>query len=216
MEVHGIRTSYPALTGLRALLAILVILLHISPMFNLGPLQALAISGNRAVDVFFILSGFILFHSYFEKFKDSVGISVYLAFLQNRLARIYPIHLVTLIIGLAMFIFSIKLMHKIPHDVDTIYAPSLMANLLLVHAWFDGLGTPNVPAWSISAEWFAYLFCPFMILLFRRAHTVLLIVCLVLAVFYAGHRSREVGRLGSTVTDFQGVFHRRNRLCPKS
>jgi peptidoglycan/LPS O-acetylase OafA/YrhL len=45
------------------------------------------------------------------------------------------------------------------------YSPlSLLSALTLTHAWESGPGgaiiTPNVPSWSISAEWFAYLLFP--------------------------------------------------------
>jgi peptidoglycan/LPS O-acetylase OafA/YrhL len=180
---HAKTENFPALTGLRAVLATLVVLFHCDDFLDLGPLQTFVASGGSAVDVFFILSGFILGHTYYDSFAIAVSPPMYIGFLQNRLARIYPVHVMMLVAFLATYLTSERLFHFVPHDIDLVQARSLAANLLLVQAWFQGIGvgSPNQPSWSISAEWFAYLFCPFMILLFRRANTNWLAILLVVA-----------------------------------
>jgi peptidoglycan/LPS O-acetylase OafA/YrhL len=180
---HEATVTYPALTGLRAALAALVVLLHARFFLNLGPFQTLISNGAYAVDVFFVLSGFILSHTYYDIFSTSVTPRTYAAFLQNRLARIYPVHLAMLIVGVAIYIASVRTFHKEPRDMGAMDTRSLIANLLLMQSWFKGYGSPNAPSWSISAEWFAYLFCPFVILLFRRINTLFLSIWMIVALY---------------------------------
>lgn len=182
MEGHGVRQNYAALMGLRAILAYLVVLRHISPLLPLGEFDRLIKSGFRAVDVFFILSGFILAHTYSETFRTNVSWQSYLAFLQNRLARIYPVHLITLFIAIALFLISVFVFHKIQRDIGTIYPGPLLANILLIHAWFPSIGAPNAPSWSISAEWFAYLLCPILLVGLRRVPILVKIAIAICAI----------------------------------
>jgi len=109
------------------------------------------------VEVFFILSGFILSHVYLPHAEE--GRFHYGKFLWARLARIYPLHLICLaaigVLGVAAVLAGRVI------DPNILNLPSLTPNLLLVHAW--GLAPVsgwNHPSWSISAEWFAYLSFP--------------------------------------------------------
>jgi peptidoglycan/LPS O-acetylase OafA/YrhL len=131
------------------------------------PLSISIISkGFLAVDLFFALSGFVLMHAYCQKFETLSAIN-YWQFIQNRLARIYPIYIIVLLtLGL------LKLMaiwHWIPYlpilnsKIDTsLFA--FISNILMVQAWHIHNGwTWNLPAWSISSEWFVYLLAPLVI-----------------------------------------------------
>src|SRR6185437_5078025 len=92
---HTLQTKYatmPALTGLRGIAAIWVVLFH---LFWPG-IDPVTRTGYLGVDIFFILSGFVLSHVYFCK-EEFFTRSGYRRFLLTRLARIYPLHLATLI-----------------------------------------------------------------------------------------------------------------------
>ncbi len=83
------------LTGIRAILAWWVVLLHIlcnDKMAAYFRFSRVFSRGYLAVDGFFVLSGFILCHVYATSFS-SVSLSQYRTFLVARLARIYPVHL---------------------------------------------------------------------------------------------------------------------------
>jgi peptidoglycan/LPS O-acetylase OafA/YrhL len=118
---------------------------------------ALAARGYLGVELFFVLSGFILCHVYLPSFGE--GRFHYGGFLWTRLARIYPVHLVTLA---AMGVMTAAAMLLgLPVSGKAVVWPSLPAHLLLIHAWgLAPLGGWNHPSWSISAEWFAYLLFP--------------------------------------------------------
>jgi len=172
-----------ALTSLRFFAALWVILFHYWPDLT-GSLvrPAFIDKGYLGVDLFFILSGFILCHVYRAAVEE--GRFDYTQFLWNRLARVYPLHLATLV-GMGVMAFSaMRLGFKV--DPNILVWSSLPANLSLTQAW--GLAPTaswNHPSWSISAEWFAYLTFPVFALVALRLKNrpglgLALAMCLVL------------------------------------
>jgi len=145
------------LTSLRFYAAMWVVLFHYWPHLAISGTPPLVAKGYLGVECFFILSGFILCHVYLPAFED--GRFKYGDFLWARIARIYPLHLATLVgIGLMA---AAALSAGLPIDPNVLSWTSLPANLALVQAW--GLAPTagwNHPSWSISAEWFAYLSFP--------------------------------------------------------
>jgi peptidoglycan/LPS O-acetylase OafA/YrhL len=146
-----------ALTGLRFLAALWVVLYTAWPHLDVDFVPVAVTRGYLGVEAFFILSGFILSHVYLEAVgQKRFG---YGGFLWARLARVYPLHLVTLFgmigLGLAAGVAGLAI------DGSLTDWRALPANLTLTHAW--GLAPSsafNHPSWSISAEWFAYLAFP--------------------------------------------------------
>ena len=145
------------LTSLRFFAAAWVVLFHYWPKLAVDFTPALVSKGYLGVELFFVLSGFILCHVYLasagEKQFDYGG------FLWARLARVYPLHLATLL-GVGLLAGAATLA-GFGIDASVLSWESLPANLLMVHAW--GLAPEagwNHPSWSISAEWFAYLTFP--------------------------------------------------------
>lgn len=146
------------LTALRFYAALWVVSFHFWP--NLAGVDftpKLVEKGYLGVELFFVLSGFILSHVYLQGFGE--GRLRYGQFLWARLARIYPLHIATLAgvaaMGLGAMAVGVQMTHPI---VDW---ASLPANLTLTHAW--GLAQTaawNHPSWSISAEAFAYIAFP--------------------------------------------------------
>jgi peptidoglycan/LPS O-acetylase OafA/YrhL len=145
------------LTSLRFFAAAWVVLYHYWPSLAVSYTPALVATGHLGVELFFILSGFILCHVYLPPFE--AGQFRYGDFLWARLARVYPMHLVTLIVIGLMGGAALAIGVRIDHNVLSLAA--LPANLLLVQAWgFAPVAGWNHPSWSISAEWFAYLCFP--------------------------------------------------------
>lgn len=146
-----------ALTALRFFAALWVVLFSYWPKLAGAEVPQLVQRGYLGVELFFILSGFILCHVYLRGFGEQRF--SYGTFLWNRLARIYPLHLATCLglIGLALAAG----VAGIGVDASLLDWPSLPANLLLLHAWgFAPTSAFNHPSWSISAEAFAYLSFP--------------------------------------------------------
>lgn len=121
--------------------------------------------GYLGVELFFVLSGFILSHVYLQAAGEKRF--SYRGFLWARVARVYPLHVATLVgVGL---LAAAALIAGMSVDANVLSWASLPANLLMVHAW--GLAPVagwNHPSWSISAEWFAYLCFPLFAFVFWR------------------------------------------------
>ena len=156
-----IRVPFPdvldPLTGVRFFLALGVVLFHYQLQWTLPDGAAGLLNRARlGVDVFFILSGFILTHVYLQ----GDGAPNYRRFLAARFARIYPAHLFILLAMLGLVLvappFGVGL------EPGRFNPADFAGTLLLVHAWFprEALVLWNGPAWSLSAEWFAYLAFP--------------------------------------------------------
>ena len=146
-----------ALTTLRFLAAAWVVLYTAWPHLNVGFTPVAVTKGYLGVEVFFVLSGFILSHVYLE--AAGTRRYSYKGFLWARIARVYPLHLVTLA-GMAVLGLGAAAAGLAVSDSLTDWR-SLPAHLTLTHAW--GLASAsafNHPSWSISAEWFAYLSFP--------------------------------------------------------
>ena len=183
-----------ALTGIRGIAAIWVLLFHfcgsltiLLPVFKC--LHPLALHGYLGVDIFFVLSGFIMSYVY-DSLTFDVHLRSYGHFLWNRFSRIYPNHLVTLM-ALWLFVVVARLCGVVVSGDYPV--GKLPVQLLLLHAWpyIDG-GLWNYPSWSISAEWFAYMFVfPVGVIAiqrnFTRTHPVLLLTLPVAAYFLLSH-----------------------------
>jgi peptidoglycan/LPS O-acetylase OafA/YrhL len=136
----------------------------------------LAVSrGYLWVEFFFALSGFILVHVYGERAWEFWKGKAYLPFLKARLARLYPVHVFTLISMLYLMLVLNQLSYvggytSIYHQpyapVNT--SPSFIANLFLVQAWniFPWL-TWNGASWFVSVEFLLCLLFPVYVLLSR-------------------------------------------------
>jgi peptidoglycan/LPS O-acetylase OafA/YrhL len=160
-----------ALTGIRGLAALTVFLDHNRD--NLGvrgiylhvPTLAsrLFLSAGRQVDLFFVLSGFILSLIYGAWFAQTVDSGSYLKFLRRRVARVYPLHVFMLALIVSLVIAASIVHAHIWHGADRFTWYTLPATLLMVHAWgFFGAdqGPWNPASWSISIEFLAYLLFP--------------------------------------------------------
>lgn len=152
--------ALPALTSVRFILALGVVLFHyqLQWSWDVAAHTGLLERARLGVDVFFILSGFVLTHAYRDALAQ--GRMHYGRFLVARLARIYPAHVAVL----AFVGVMVGAAYAMGEQFDArLYNPlGLLATLFLVHAWFPGgfVAEWNGPSWSLSAEWFAYLAFP--------------------------------------------------------
>ena len=127
-----------------------------SPIADLPPFHNISLW----VDFFFVLSGFVIAHTYFEKIASGMTVST---FMGRRFARLYPLHIIMLLAALAYELLKYKFFGKL--DVSANKAPfasnnlsSFLSHLFLIHSLglFPDV-TWNGPSWSISVEFYAYL-----------------------------------------------------------
>lgn len=169
-----------ALTGLRIIAAVWVVLFHFRPLLrSAAPVFSDALApllncGAQGVDLFFILSGFVLTWNYLDRLGWSWSTHGTVHFLWLRLARVWPVYLVTLHLAAAWVIFTLHVGRVPSEDVSRLTAVSYVRQVLLVQLWFQPYfdeSSWDGPAWSISAEWLAYLLFGLLVLvIFRMAH----------------------------------------------
>lgn len=142
------------LTFTRFIAAIAIVVFHYGgklPYLSTGLLGTIFKQANVGVSYFYILSGFVMVIA-MQKYQQ---LSLF-SFLQNRLARMYPVYLLAL-----MFVFLLKT--PIQFNFITIFN-----NVTMLQAWWPSQALSyNYPGWSISVEWFFYLIFP---LLFNQVY----------------------------------------------
>jgi peptidoglycan/LPS O-acetylase OafA/YrhL len=183
-----------ALTGLRAFAALWVMLHH----FAYSPFGALHLResvpalrfGYLGVDLFFMLSGFIIAHTH-RRDAGSLVLRTVLRFYGRRLARLYPVHLLTLL-ALLVMLWVGHFFNVAAHRPETFRPVDFFYNLILMQAWAGGAHLSwNFPAWSISCEWFAYLAFPLLAFGLNRvtaAREAIAWLAMTLAAFILGYR----------------------------
>ena len=210
-----IRVPFPdvldPLTGVRFFLALGVVLFHYQLQWTL-PDEAVGLldRARLGVDVFFILSGFILTHVYLQ----GDGVPDYRRFLAARFARIYPAHLFILLgmLGLVLLapLFGVGL------EPGRFNPADFASTLLLVQAWFprETMVLWNGPAWSLSAEWFAYLAFPAyaaLALRLRARPWVIIALAAILFVALDAFYRAQFGRVLPRAEDSMGIL----RIVPE-
>lgn len=171
------------LDALRIIAASAVVVLHYADYVRDVPagrfMLAHTLHFNLFVDLFFVISGFVIASQYLDKVDDFPSIG---RFLWRRLARIYPLHLATLAFYM---IIAVAIYAGYANDGNLSRYPlsDIPAQLLLLHALDGQRLTFNFPSWSLSAEMFCYLAFPVAVILaIRRKELVLaLVVVLIIA-----------------------------------
>lgn len=180
--------SIASLTGIRGVAAVWVLLTHYQAVMA-AYLRDPAIADNsflyngfRGVDLFFVLSGFILMHVHQDDFRQLASKSVRRFYLL-RFFRVYPLNtavllaLIPLALGLPDLVDWFRFDHgtPIPYHSHDFSAAGFVQSLLLAQSWTVAkLGEWNGPAWSLSAEVFAYALFPLLAWTLIRARSALL------------------------------------------
>jgi peptidoglycan/LPS O-acetylase OafA/YrhL len=131
---------FTALDSWRGVGAIIVVIFHTQFQGVLS--QNAVVEGAYAlVDFFFVLSGFVIMHGYGDKLRNLADAK---SFMIKRFARLYPLHLITLLIS--------------PPFVDVFGPEGFLHNALLITVFgLDNKLTWNVTSWSVAAEFWIYI-----------------------------------------------------------
>ena len=158
---------------LRGVSVLLVVIFHTR--------QALMPNGYVGVDIFFLISGFVLWPQinklFFKREKASnlsnrpEGKIGFLKFLKRRYDRLIPTFVISLIINLSiLFALSSYSIHK-KMSLQAISSLFFIGNLgaeTLVGNYFSPQPNPFMHLWSLSAEWQIYFFAPISIVLLKK------------------------------------------------
>jgi peptidoglycan/LPS O-acetylase OafA/YrhL len=203
---------FRGLEGARAWLAWVVVLSHVVKLCavprHVPFTQGVVAAGDTAVNVFIVISGFVITNLILEKPEP------YPAYILRRFMRIYPLYLVCLAAGVvATFAFvhvasvqpwgaNVPFTGRMIREAQSIQGVGLPQQLLTHLTLLHGAVSSNVlfeseyaflsPAWSLSLEWQFYLIAPLVVLAARRQTTAIIATLLAVAA-YAAYRKGLLG-----------------------
>lgn len=163
---HTTHNAIKSMEGIRGFAVFLVFLVHYMTLIQPWLLEssityqsALYIHsiGNIGVDLFFVLSGYLIYGMLIKKHRP------FKSYLMRRIQRIYPTFTVVFVIYLVLSGVFLS-QSKIPLDWVG-GGMFIVQNYLLMPGLFDVTAIITV-AWSLSYEFFYYLFIPALITFF--------------------------------------------------
>ena len=169
------------LTPLRGIAAILVVIFHFEIVLVLFLPRELSRFFSKCylmVDLFFIMSGFIIYHVYGEIFKHNIQTVSFNKYIRARLARVYPLHIITLILTIILVVSQ-------HFKWDEFFNPrAIPTHVLMLQSFgLHSIYTWNVPAWSISAEFVAYIIFPVFAFVLYRSKIITPVIISALIIF---------------------------------
>ena len=135
------------------------------------------------VDLFFIMSGFIILHVYKDDFAYHIKGNSFKKYIIARFARIYPLHFFAMLL-LVTLVITFSPHGTYPNAIENPWA--IPTGFLLLHSYYiHNIYTWNIPSWSISAEWAAYLLFPFLALFLnkKKLSALILFVIFIIAAY---------------------------------
>ncbi|MGY1703283.1 acyltransferase family protein [Geodermatophilus sp. SYSU D00697] len=173
----GAHREIRSLTGLRIVAALWVVCYHFTSAPGDAytrywqPLAPVLRHGSLGVDLFFVLSGFVITLTHLDQLGPRTSVRAAGRFWWARICRIWPVHaLVTTVFGGWLLYKSTRVTDgNIAYQfVQPVVDPlHWLEQMLMVQLWhrpyFDGSSWSG-PAWSISAEWLAYAAFPVLAL----------------------------------------------------
>jgi peptidoglycan/LPS O-acetylase OafA/YrhL len=145
------KQQFPALTGIRAIAALIVFFYHLHLNLGLKAIGALQDSFYSGVTFFFVLSGFLITYRYYGRGPWPTG------YFTNRFARIYPLYFLVLT--------AVLLLLKNWDPVFLLQNYTLTHNLIFA---FPSHGMAINPSWSLTVEECFYLLAPMIFFLSRK------------------------------------------------
>ena len=157
------------LDSLRGIAAITIVLFH-SPFQNSfltdNPFVK---NGGLMVDFFFVLSGFVISYTYSDRINNYKNL---IQFQYKRFLRLYPLHILTF--SAFLFLYLTEFVKDYFFDPGgqfinlSLYKADFFHNLFLTHNIFRGSNLFNGPSWSISTEFYTYLFFGLLTLILKN------------------------------------------------
>jgi peptidoglycan/LPS O-acetylase OafA/YrhL len=162
------KPRYQELDALRGIAALMVVLFHFTMVKDRDTI--IFKLGTTGVDLFFIISGFVIFMS----LKTHTGAR---KFIINRLVRLYPTYWVAVTFTFALFI-SVRL-YRFGTDIDFVWQlKRYLANLTIFQHYFK-MPDIDAPYWTLLIEmlFYAAILIIYLLKLLNNINAIGLIVC---------------------------------------
>ena len=166
------RIFFPNLNGLRFLAVLLVVIDHVEEnrehfkLSSFWNVPAIPLLGQLGVDLFFVLSGFLITYLLLAE-KQKIGTIDFKAFYVRRILRIWPLYFV--VVGLSLFVFPAIGVLYYP-ELTPLVGQQLGLKVLLYVLILPNAANhllPIVPylsqSWSIGVEELFYVMWPILV-----------------------------------------------------
>lgn len=169
---------FPALTGYRAIAAWMIFVYHFMP-FNSDkyPLwsKQLVWHFHIGVDLFFVLSGFLITYRYFNDYPIN-----FKKFMVNRIARIYPMYFIVTALVFIVWYFQNGYW-------DSEKTREAVLSFTMTKALFSPYFLKGIPqGWTLTLEELFYFTAPFYFILIRKRKFYLYLLPFLIFAFGAG------------------------------
>lgn len=173
---------YSELDGVRGVAALLVMVLHFFQQYSYpgstaSILNKLSVIGQTGVDLFFVLSGFLITRILVET-KNSEGF--FSNFYMRRSLRIFPLYYFALVLSYYVIPFFKGL--PIPQFSQQVYYWIYLQNFSTTFDW-DAVGPAHF--WSLGVEEHFYLFWPLVVYLLTLRKLAICVFVLIVTSFIA-------------------------------
>ncbi len=166
---------FDSFTSLRGIFTIGIILFHINGMFEKTSENVLGFAyhwgGHFGNCYFFILSGFLITHTYRNQIAiNNIDLK---QFIRKRLQRIYPLYFLS---NLFMLLYNIRL-----NGLNTYFRPKDMLEIVLMvcSGWIDDIYPWNTPCWFLSMLvlcYFIYFFIAKLYIKYKDNYYLMILI----------------------------------------
>ena len=170
---------FQVLDGFRGVCALSVAVYHTHISQSFGE-WAFFRNAHYLVSFFFVLSGFVMVHTYGQRLAST---DQFRKFFITRTFRLYPLHVFVLLLAIGLEVMKLGAEHagiafNQPSFTGQRAPQEIIPNLLLLQSWWPGFNPQsfNFPAWSISVEYYIYLIFAGILLCTPRFATLTFIV----------------------------------------
>ena len=172
-EITPRQTEVYGHTSLRGLAALSVVGYHAALIAQADelawtPVSGFLLSSFLFVDLFFMLSGFIMVEAYGPRLRaawgQGAGLREVLRYWRRRALKILPNYYVWLAVAIGFSVLRAYYFNN-PKLYDACFTEAIWRHLLLIQTFTDICINFNTPLWSIVVELIAYLLFPALIVL---------------------------------------------------